>query len=73
MTGKLKLMLRVRCGFLPGAQSGLLTRNRGDGQRFVVHADDKFTAFLGLERAVWLRLLRTERIAGQSLRFQNAE
>jgi hypothetical protein len=31
--------------------------HRGDGQRFVVHADDKFTAFLELERAVCLLLL----------------
>jgi hypothetical protein len=31
--------------------------HRGDGQRFVVHADDKFTAFLELERAICLRLL----------------
>jgi hypothetical protein len=29
----------------------------GGGKRFVVHADDKFTAFLGLERAICLRLL----------------
>jgi len=31
--------------------------HRGDGQRFVVHADEKFTAFLELERAICLRLL----------------
>jgi hypothetical protein len=31
--------------------------HRGDGQRFVVHADDKFTAFLELERAICLHLL----------------
>ena len=31
--------------------------HRGDGERFVVHADDKFTAFLELERAICLRLL----------------
>jgi hypothetical protein len=30
---------------------------RGDGQRFVVHADEKLTAFLELERAICLRLL----------------
>ena len=35
---------------------------RGDGQRFVVHADDKFTAFLELERTICLRLL-TEQIS----------
>jgi hypothetical protein len=27
------------------------------GQRFVVHADEKLTAFLELERAICLRLL----------------
>jgi hypothetical protein len=26
--------------------------HRGDGQRFVVHADEKLTAFLELERAI---------------------
>jgi hypothetical protein len=26
--------------------------HRGDGQRFIVHADDKLTAFLELERAI---------------------
>jgi len=31
--------------------------HRGDGQRFVVHADEKATAFLELERAICLRLL----------------
>ena len=31
--------------------------HRGDGQRFVVHADDRFTAFLELERAICVRLL----------------
>ena len=31
--------------------------DRGDGQRFVVHADDKPTAFLELERAVCINLL----------------
>jgi hypothetical protein len=29
----------------------------GYGKRFVVHADDKLTAFLELERAICLRLL----------------
>jgi hypothetical protein len=28
-----------------------------DGKRYVVHAEDKFTAFLELERAICLRLL----------------
>jgi hypothetical protein len=27
--------------------------HRDDGKRFVVHADDKLTAFLELERAIW--------------------
>jgi hypothetical protein len=31
--------------------------HRGDGQRFVVHADEKLTAFLELERAVCIHLL----------------
>ena len=31
--------------------------HRDDGKRFVVHADDKFTAFLELERAICIRLL----------------
>jgi len=36
--------------------------NRGHGQRLVVHADEKLTAFLELEK-----------IARESLRFQNDE
>jgi hypothetical protein len=35
--------------------------HRGDGKRFVVHADEKLTAFLELERAICLHLL-TEQI-----------
>jgi hypothetical protein len=31
--------------------------HRGDGNRFVVHAEEKLTAFLELERAVCLHLL----------------
>jgi hypothetical protein len=31
--------------------------HRDDAQRFVVHAEDKFTAFLELERAICIRLL----------------
>jgi hypothetical protein len=31
--------------------------HRGNGKRFVVHADEKLTAFLELERAICLRLL----------------
>jgi hypothetical protein len=35
--------------------------HRGDGNRFIVHADEKLTAFLELERAVCVGLL-TEQI-----------
>jgi hypothetical protein len=35
--------------------------HRSDGKRFVVHADDKFTAFLELERAVCIHLLIEQR------------
>jgi hypothetical protein len=35
--------------------------HRDDGKRFVVHADEKLTAFLELERAVCIHLL-TEQI-----------
>jgi hypothetical protein len=31
--------------------------HRGDGQRFVVHAEEKGTAFLELERAICIHLL----------------
>ena len=31
--------------------------HRGDGKRYVVHADEKATAFLELERAISLRIL----------------
>ena len=31
--------------------------HRDDGQRFIVHADEKLTAFLELERAVCIGLL----------------
>jgi hypothetical protein len=31
--------------------------HRDDGQRFIVHADDKLTAFLELERAICIHLL----------------
>jgi hypothetical protein len=34
--------------------------HRGDGKRFVVHADEKLTAFLELERAICLQLLREQ-------------
>ena len=36
-------------------RSGLLTRTRGDGKRFVVRADEKLTAFLELESAIRLK------------------
>jgi hypothetical protein len=39
-----------------GEQSGLRT-HRDDNQRFVVHADEKLTAFLELERVVCIHLL----------------
>jgi hypothetical protein len=35
----------------------IVDAHRGDGKRFVVHADEKLTAFLELERAI-LRLRR---------------
>ena len=31
--------------------------HRDDGQRFIVHADDKLTAFLELERAICINIL----------------
>jgi hypothetical protein len=36
--------------------------HRGDGKRFVVHADEKLTAFVELERAVCVHLLLSEPI-----------
>jgi hypothetical protein len=35
----------------------IVDAHRDDGKRFVVHADDKLTAFLELERAVCIHLL----------------
>ena len=35
----------------------IVDAHRYDGQRFVVHADEKRTAFLELERAICIRLL----------------
>jgi hypothetical protein len=35
-----------------GEQSSLQMRIGGDGKRFVVHADEKLTAFLELETAI---------------------
>ena len=40
-----------------GGQSGLQTRIGDDGNRFIVRADNKLTAFLELERAVCIHLL----------------
>ena len=34
--------------------------HRGDGERFIVRADDKLTAFLELERAICVNLLTEE-------------
>jgi hypothetical protein len=35
-----------------GERSGIADAHRDDGRRFVVHADEKLTAFLELERAI---------------------
>jgi hypothetical protein len=35
----------------------IVDAHRDDGRRFVVHADEKLTAFLELERAVCIHLL----------------
>ena len=43
-------------------RSFVVDANRGHGQRLVVHADEKLTAFLELEK-----------VPRESLRFQNAE
>jgi hypothetical protein len=40
-----------------GRTMWIVDAHRGDGQRFVVHANEKLTAFLELERAICLRLL----------------
>jgi hypothetical protein len=37
---------------LTGERSGLLTHTADDGRRFVVHADEKLSAFVELERQV---------------------
>ena len=36
---------------------GIADTHRGDGKRFAVRADEKLTAFLKLERAVYIQLL----------------
>jgi hypothetical protein len=35
-----------------GEQSGSSTRTGGDGRRFIVHADEKLSTFVELERQV---------------------
>jgi hypothetical protein len=40
-----------------GRRIGIVDAHRDDGKRFVVHADEKLTAFLELERAVRIHLL----------------
>ena len=55
-----------KAGFSWGCVSAIDSRGRtiwivdahqDDGKRFIVHADDKLTAFLELERAVCIHLL----------------
>jgi hypothetical protein len=43
-----------------GREIWIADAHRDDGTRFVVHADDKFNAFLELKRAICLRLLSDE-------------
>ena len=38
----------------------IVDAHRDDGKRFVVHSDEKLTAFLELERAVCIHLLSVE-------------
>jgi hypothetical protein len=54
MRVQLGLPLAIDCN---GRTVWIADAHRDDGKRYVVHADDKFTAFLELERAVCLRLL----------------
>jgi hypothetical protein len=35
----------------------IVDAHRGDGKRFVVHADEKLTAFVESERAICIQLL----------------
>ena len=42
---------------LRGRTIWIVDAHRDDGRRFVVHADEKLTAFLELERAVCIHLL----------------
>jgi hypothetical protein len=48
----LELGLRLGPSILKGEQSGLLTRTRDDGKRFVVRADEKVIRVLQLEIAI---------------------
>ena len=58
LRGKAAVNLRDAVGlWMPtGEQSGLLA-HRGDGERYVTHADEKLTAFLELEAATWTHSL----------------
>ena len=49
---RLELGLRLNDSIPTGEQSGLLARQRDDGKRFVVRADEKLTAFVELESGV---------------------
>jgi hypothetical protein len=40
-----------------GREIWIADTHRGDGKRFVVHAEEKLTGFLELERALCLHLL----------------
>ena len=61
MTGKLKLGC-VSAIDSNGRRIWIADAHRDDGKRFVVHADEKLTAFVALEK-----------VTRESLRFQNAE
>jgi hypothetical protein len=52
----LELTLRVSRGFAR-PHDWIADAHRGDGKRFVAHADEKLTAFLELQRAVCIHLL----------------
>ena len=43
----------VSAAIRTGERSGLLDAHRDDGKRFVVRADEKLTAFLELETAIY--------------------
>ena len=49
---------RLELGLTCGRTIWIVDVHRGDRKRFVVHADEKLTAFLELERAVWPRRKR---------------